>query len=90
MPLTFPRKIEAYDPTTTNVNFPGVDNSTDVPCRIASEALLDHFGAGSIDSAALLAAFCAGRVRIENTASDNYDKLPDDQKGNVLLTSADF
>jgi Protein of unknown function (DUF1488) len=88
MPLTFPRKVEGWEPIRRVVTFPGDSQGTSVPCEISSGALTDHFGAGQESQQECIRAFQANRAIIEQKASDWFDVQG--QRGPVLLTTADF
>jgi hypothetical protein len=90
MPLSWPRKSDAWDGSADVVRFPGEDGDTLylVGCAISQEALAEHFGGERGDVPSLLGAFRRYRAVIERVASDKYDAegRPDE----VTLRAQDF
>lgn len=90
MPLTMPRKSEAWDDFRDAVAFPAEDPSMGVPvsCAISDQALATHFGGIFGNLTSLVMAFRRYRPVIERAASAKYDNLG--KPNIVLLTPEDF
>jgi hypothetical protein len=86
MAIHFPNEEPTYTQRTT-VAFPALLNGVSVSCEISTEALMDHFGAKTINKADLIAAFKSNRSAIENAVRN---KLPITSSDRCLIVSADF
>ena len=69
-----------------NIGFPAVDNGTTIPCAITTEALQDHFQAGTDP----MAAFLANRPTIESKAEQLILANRFGPNGSILIVSSDF
>lgn len=86
MAIYFPKEEPTYTQRTT-VAFPALLNDVSVSCEISAEALMDHFGARTINASYLIAAFKFYRLAIENAARL---KLPHTATNRCLIVTADF
>ncbi|WP_395060852.1 DUF1488 domain-containing protein [Paraburkholderia silvatlantica] len=87
MTITFPPVRGVYTVNTT-VAWPAEVDGEQITCEISTEALMDHFGATSMDRANLEAAFTNHRVTIENRARRLIRARA--MGGRCLLVTADF
>lgn len=87
MAITFVQTAPRYTPSTT-VAFDAELDGVHVVCEISAEALDDHFGAGSLDADALVAAFERNRAIIEAAARSKLPRRAPVER--CLLVSTDF
>lgn len=86
MAIHFPNEEPTYTQRTT-VAFPILLNDVSVSCEISTEALMDHFGAKTINAVDLIAAFKSNRSAIENAVCNKLPLTPSDR---CLIVSTDF
>ncbi len=87
MDIRFLPDAPDYRDSNLTVEFAALVDGRRVPCAISVEALEDHFGAQTYDSAGWIDAFDAGRTRIEAVAREHLqvtNGMP------VLLKSGHF
>ncbi len=88
LPLSFAGPTRIWDHRRNVVIFYGEDAGKVTACAISSEALSEHFGAGSANKKMCLAAFDRWKAAIERKASEKHDAQ--NRIGSVLLRKADF
>ncbi|GGD52405.1 DUF1488 domain-containing protein [Caballeronia grimmiae] len=87
MDIHFLSDAPDYRDSNLTIEFAALVDGRRVPCAISVEALEDHFGAQTYDSAGWIGAFDAGRERIEAVAREHLrvtNGMP------VLLKSGHF
>lgn len=86
MNISFPAG-SAYDPNRTSIAFPVDVDGARHRCLVTEEALMDHFGATSIDPDHLRDTFEANRSHIQAVAEK---LIRAGAAGDVLLKSQSF
>lgn len=89
-PLQFPRQECSWDFDRRTVNFWGRAGEKPVLCRIAGEALRDHFHLDGEGNAVAQEAFASSRERILSLAMQKWQAGALEADGSVLLRSQDF
>jgi hypothetical protein len=87
MDIRFLPDAPDYRDANLTIEFAAIVDGRRVPCAISVEALEDHFGAQTYDSAGWIDAFDSGRTRIEAVAREHLrvtNGMP------VLLKSGHF
>jgi hypothetical protein len=87
MDIRFLPDAPDYRDANLTIEFAALVDGRRVPCAISVEALEDHFGVESYDSAGWIHAFDAGRPRIEAVAREHL-RVTDGKP--VLLKSGHF
>ncbi|QSN62398.1 MULTISPECIES: DUF1488 domain-containing protein [unclassified Caballeronia] len=87
MNIRFLSDAPDYRDSNLTIEFAALVDGRRVPCAISVEALEDHFGAKTFDSAGWIDAFDAGRARIEAVAREHLQVT---QGMPVLLKSGHF
>jgi hypothetical protein len=87
MDISFPHKKSTHDARTTSVAFPVLVNGHTRRCLVTEEALLDHFGANSMESSHLEQVFESHRDEIEAIAQQRFLS---GATGDVFLRTQDF
>lgn len=88
--LVFDTATHRWDFDRFAMAFVAHDGDKRVLCLISGEALEDHFGAVGGGQVGMEAAFLRNRDEIESKARELYRAGRVDERGRVLLLSADF
>lgn len=88
--ITFPDRIERYDPDRDLVLFPARTPGGEITCAVSGEALKDRFGTRGGGEGARLSAFRVHRDEIEAAVRRKYEAGRTERDGSLLIRSSDL